>query len=187
MGPTASFDPLRGRRPSQDQVSGRVEVDDALWASSFYELLQISADYIHEVICCFGPRRVLFFLRVEDVKLDMAFDQFSHQAVQGATTRCDLLEQVGTLVLASKRCFNRFNLPPNPVDAPEKLLPVFCRVCHRLSRNLLTMVSYGIVPFCLISSGTRSNLWFLRNLNCNLWAERLIRVGLIDALLGEID
>lgn len=112
---------------------------------SIAELFQISADYIDEFIRCFGSWRVFSFFGVEDMKLDMAFNQFGHQSVQGAPTRRDLLQQVGTLVLVSERSFNRFHLPANPADSPEKLLSVSCCVRHRAPSHLLTMVGYSIV------------------------------------------
>jgi hypothetical protein len=85
---------------------------------SFPELSQVGTDYIDEFICSPGPRRVLPHSGVENMKPDMTFDQFSHQSVQGTTTSGDLLEQISTLMLTSKRPFNCFNLSANPANAP---------------------------------------------------------------------
>jgi hypothetical protein len=60
----------------------------------------------------------------------MALQHFSHQAVQGTTTRGHELKHTGALLFTVERTLNGFHLSPNPPNSAQELLFVFCCVCH---------------------------------------------------------
>lgn len=60
----------------------------------------------------------------------MVFQHFRHQPVDGATNRCNLLQDSQTLSLLLDSTLKRRRLTLNSADTGEQLLTAFEGVCH---------------------------------------------------------
>src|SRR4029077_15202199 len=87
---------------------------------------------VDEFFSRFQLESVLARLWVEYVESDMPFHHFRHQAIQGATASRHELEDAGTFLLTIEGSLDGLHLTPNPPDAAQQFLFVFCCVRHSL-------------------------------------------------------
>jgi hypothetical protein len=60
----------------------------------------------------------------------MIFKDLGHQAIHSLAHIGEQHQDAGAIVSGGQRAFNGVNLPPNPFDASNQLLPFFVQFIH---------------------------------------------------------
>jgi hypothetical protein len=79
--------------------------------------VEISLDYRYELIGCLALRWERLLAFDQNVKSQVALDQFRHQSIQGPAAGGDELQDVFAFAVSFKRTFDGFDLAfdsPNP-------------------------------------------------------------------------
>jgi hypothetical protein len=90
--------------------------------------VEISFDHRYELVGCLMLRRECLLAFDEDMKSQMALNQFCHQSIQCAATGGDELQDFFALLLPIERPLNRLDLALDATDARKRLCLVFRRM-----------------------------------------------------------
>ena len=113
-------------------------------------LIEIPLDHSYEIIGCLTLRWERLLTLDQNMKSQVAFDQFSHQSIQCPATGGDELQDVFAFAVSFKGTFDGFDLAFDSPNSREGLYLIFCCVRQRLS-PLSTILPYII--FKSIGSG----------------------------------
>jgi hypothetical protein len=90
--------------------------------------VEISLDYRYELIGCLALRWERLLAFDQNVKSQVALDQFRHQSIQRTATRGDELQDFLALTLTGERPLDGLDLAFDTPNAREHLYFVFRRV-----------------------------------------------------------
>jgi len=87
-------------------------------------LLHVHLDDVDQLLGGHGALRGGVMVGIDDVKADVTFDDLRHQGVNGSAASCDRVQDLRAFGALRERLFNGVDLPANPADAVQELVPV---------------------------------------------------------------
>jgi hypothetical protein len=101
------------------------------------ELPEICLHHIDNFIGRECLLRIWFSLRVKHMMSDVAFEEFSHQAVDGTSCRTDDLQNLGAIASLFEDSLKCLKLPPDALAAQNQLLFVLDRMTHSRTNDIM--------------------------------------------------
>ena len=115
--------------------------------SGWFWLFEVATQHLNEFICGSSFRRVSFGIWTQNVVLDLAFDYFSHQTVDGATTCCHLLQNRGAVKIFLDGAFDSVELSLDSIDA-----------CNELSLSGRDVTQFAVTSYQKMRRASERNL-----------------------------
>jgi hypothetical protein len=92
--------------------------------------LQIGSDDVQQLLRRFRFERARMFLRIDQMRAHMIFDDLGHEARHGAACAGDEVHDLLASCLARKSAFYAVDLSPEPADARQQLFLIANRMAH---------------------------------------------------------
>ena len=94
------------------------------------ELLDVAAQHVEQFLGGFDLRPRGFAIATQHMHLDVIFDDFGHDTVDGAAAGCKEPHHFGKPCIVLNGALKRFDLPGQPPDPIDQLLPVLDWLRH---------------------------------------------------------
>ena len=95
--------------------------------------LEIGANDFEQLLRGFGIQGFRILLGIDEMRMNVPFDDFSHQSRERTANPCDEVHDLAAHSVAVQRPFNTFNLAFDPTHARQKFLFVANCMGHAAS------------------------------------------------------